>query len=319
MKLHQLEAFVAVAVAGSLRGGARQLGLTQPALTKSIAQLEKELGIPLFERSARGVSPSIAGRAFLPRAEAAINELRRGVAELDQLAGTGGKVSMALSAAVALTALPDAIQGFRRAFPHATVRVTSGSVPLMVPQLRAGALDFAMAPRPAVQLGEEFAVTAVCSNRRVVVGRRNHPLRHATSLAQLTGAQWLASGATGLPPEDLDGVFAGLGLPLPTLATECDYPTALLALLGGTDMLAFLPHQWVEQGVLRGLFAVIPVREPLPAAEIVVVQRTGLPLTPAADCMLRLLLREMDVYARSQGVPPPAPPAHRGGRTARGR
>lgn len=62
--------------------------------------------------------------------------------------GTGGQVNMAISAAVALTTLPDALNQFRKKYPDASVRVISGAFTVMFNQMRAGAIDFAIGPRP---------------------------------------------------------------------------------------------------------------------------------------------------------------------------
>jgi LysR family transcriptional regulator, regulator of abg operon len=305
MKLHQLRDFVAVASTGSLRAAARSLGLTQPSLTKSIQQLEKELGYPLFNRHARGAVLSFAGRAFLPRAETVLNELHRATSELKQLGGTGGHVNMAVAAAVALSALPDALSEFRSKYPDASVRVISGAFTVMFNQMRAGAIDFAIGPRPETPLSDEFTVEHLFSNQRMVICRKGHPLRGARTLRSLTDARWLVSGATGMAAAEHDRVFTGLGLPVPQSVVLCEYATALLSLLACTDMLSILPRQYAESSALGGLFVAIPVREELPGPDIVLVQKAGMPLTPAADYMLTLLHRHIAYYLKSS-VPPRA-------------
>ena len=77
MKFHHMRTIVAVAEAGSVRGAARRLGLSQPALTKSLGQLERELGAALVQRSARGTQFTELGKAMLARARAIDAELRR--------------------------------------------------------------------------------------------------------------------------------------------------------------------------------------------------------------------------------------------------
>src|SRR6266576_3211839 len=104
MKLHNLRDFVTVAKSGGIRAAARQLNLSQPALSKSISQLEDELGTPVFERTARGSTLNSYGERFLVRAEAAMHELTRGREEISQMRGsTGGNVSFAASSVVALS------------------------------------------------------------------------------------------------------------------------------------------------------------------------------------------------------------------------
>jgi LysR family transcriptional regulator of abg operon len=302
MKLHHLRDFTAVAATGSLRAAARRLNLAQPTLTKSLQQLEKELGYALFERNARGAVLSKAGRTFLPRAEAVLNELQRGVSELKELSGEGGRVNIAVSAAVSLTCLSDSLTSFRRSFPDASVRIIAGQYPVMFPELRSGNLDFFIGPRPHTTLSEEFAIEELFKNTRSVICRPGHPLRKVTSLAELVDAQWLVPGATGLASSEHDQLFLSLGLPVPRSTVQCEYGTALLSLLATTDMLSIMPRQWAETPILSGLLARVDVMEPIAGADIVLIHKVGLPLAPAAAHMLTLLKRNIEFYIHRSGL-----------------
>ena len=87
MKFNQLRDVVAIAERGSLRAAARHLALAQPALTRSVHELERELGVPLFERRARGMILTPMGEAFVRRASAVLSEVRRARDEVEQLHG----------------------------------------------------------------------------------------------------------------------------------------------------------------------------------------------------------------------------------------
>src|SRR5262249_8002374 len=87
MKLNQMRDVVAIAERGSLRAAARHLSLAQPALTRSVHELERELGVPLFERRARGMILTPMGEAFVRRANAVLSEVRRARDEVEQLHG----------------------------------------------------------------------------------------------------------------------------------------------------------------------------------------------------------------------------------------
>src|SRR3954471_20677338 len=98
MKLNQLRDALAVAEASSVRAAARSLGVAQSALTRSIQELERELGVPLFERQARGVSLTPMGALFVRRAQSVRNELRLAREEIDQARGhLHGRVRVCLS------------------------------------------------------------------------------------------------------------------------------------------------------------------------------------------------------------------------------
>lgn len=119
MDLAGLQAFVAVADTGSFSEAGARLHLTQPAVSKRIAALEAQLGAALFDRIGRGIAPTEAGRALLPRARRILGELDDARRLLDSLGDTvGGRLSVATSHHVGLHRLPPALRAFTRAYPQ---------------------------------------------------------------------------------------------------------------------------------------------------------------------------------------------------------
>src|SRR5258706_15742063 len=107
MKLHQIRDLLAVAEKGSLRAAARQLGLAQPSISRSIGQLERELGVALLERQARGTVLTPAGELFARRARGAASAVRRGRGEIEQLhEGAEGSLTVGFSSVPPLTRVP---------------------------------------------------------------------------------------------------------------------------------------------------------------------------------------------------------------------
>ncbi|TAM04292.1 MAG: LysR family transcriptional regulator [Pusillimonas sp.] len=293
MKLHQLRDFIAVARAGSIHQAARDLKAAQPALTKSIRQLEKVLGTPLFERTARGTVLNAFGKRFLARAELATNELNRGKDELEQLLdGKGGRIAIALSGTPSMLFLPNAITTFRRRYPEAQVRIVDGLFPVMLPGLRDGSLDFAMSPFPRQSLSKEFIIEPVFRGTQTVVGRRNHPLCNNTSLAGLVGAEWVLTGAAGSRTVEFEQQFRQNHLPVPRADVKCESLLALVSLLSSSDLLAFLPQQWVDSQLTAHALCEIRVRENISSPTICMIRREGLPLTPVAEAFADALIRE---------------------------
>ena len=87
MKLHYFRDAVAIAENGSLRSAARHLGIAQPTLTRSLSELERELGAPLFERRSKGMVATTLGEVFVRRATAILSDIRRTQDEFEQLRG----------------------------------------------------------------------------------------------------------------------------------------------------------------------------------------------------------------------------------------
>jgi DNA-binding transcriptional LysR family regulator len=297
VKLHHLRDFVAVARTGGLRPAARELGLSQPALSKSIRQLEAELGTPLFERTARGSQLNPYGRAFLARAERVESELIRGRDELAQMRGsTAGRVAFAVSGTPALLFLPQALRSFRRRFPDAEVRINEGTVATLHPALADGALDFVIGPTPWKPLGPEFVADTLFHASRDVIARRGHPLSRARSLADLIDQEWILTGAADRAAE-LERPFRDHRLDVPQRTVRCESLLAVLSLLANSDAFAFLPQQWSESPIVSHVLARVPVRERIPGPPICLIRRRGLPLTPAADALAAALAHEAEVYA----------------------
>ena len=305
-KFHHLRDFVAIARSKSARSAARSLGLTQPALTRSLQELELEIGASLFERHARGMTLTPAGERFLVRAQAALEEVRRGFEEAAQAGGAMlGSLVVALSSAPVLGLLPLAYPQFRRACPDVKLRIVEGLFPAAEPMLRDGRLDFYLGPRPEQTLGHGYRVDLLFANRRVVMARQGHPLarcdgravgdlgalRGARSLQDLLGADWIVTGLRERLEQEFEEQFTVLGLPSPRVTTVAESMLALLALLCSSDALAFLPQQWADTPMFKSLLAPIPVREPLTGPDIVQLSRAGLPLTPAAEALSVLLRR----------------------------
>jgi len=305
MKLTHLRDVVAVADRGSLRAAARHLGIAQPAITRSIREIERELGVALFERRARGVVMTPLGEVFLRRALAMQNELRLAREEMDQLQGkTTGRVSIALSTVPHLALLPRALQPFRARFPDVFLHVAEGLFPSVEPALKDGSIDFYVGPLTEQPLDKRLAVEILFENTRVILGRKGHPLARAKSLKDLADARWITTAVTLNSGAELGPIFQSHGLPPPRI--EMQAPSALTMIMAAahSDLLMMLPEQWLTFPAMRELLQPFAVKEPLPAPAIGIVWRARLPLTPAAEFLCDMLRRasEHHVAARARAA-----------------
>jgi DNA-binding transcriptional LysR family regulator len=118
MELDQVDAFVAIVRRGGFTAASEALHRSQPAITRRVQLLERELGAPLFERLHHGVLLTEAGHAFLPHAEALLAAARDGLDAVRALRGTGtGAVTLALVGTLASTGLTERLRQFREAYP----------------------------------------------------------------------------------------------------------------------------------------------------------------------------------------------------------
>lgn len=292
MKLTQLRDLVAIGDHGGLRRAARHLGVAQPAITRSIRELERELGVTLFERTTTGMVLTPIGEAFARRMSAVQLEIERARDEVGQLKGTGtGTVAIGLSTAPHVSLLPRVLAPFQRRFPDVRLRIREGLFPAMESGIREGRIDFYVGPLAERSLSGEFAVERLFENRRIVLGRRGHPLASASSLRELVGARWVATSVTSRSEAELNPLFERHGLPTPVIAVQTESALSMITVAASTDLLAMLPQQWL--GFVNATRLLTPIRldDHLAAPTICIVHRNGLPLTPAAEQLCDLFRR----------------------------
>jgi len=301
MKLHQLRAALAVAEHGSLRGAARALGMSQPALTHNIGELERELGAPLFERRARGMTTTPVGELVLRRARSITNEARHALEEVQQyLGGDKGEVAVCLSIVAHFALLPVALPLFQKRFDNVHLQIVEGSFPAVEGRLRDGSMDFYIGPAPKPAPSRELVVEKLFDNTRRVFARRGHPLAHARSLRELAGASWITTGTTSDAEAEFNILFVRNKLPPPRSVIKAESMLSALMTLMSSDALAMTLRQYDEFALTRNALQIIDIQEPLPAPAIVIVRRAGLPLTPAADYLCDMFRRASAQYVSAR-------------------
>lgn len=292
MKLSQLRHLIAVAELGGLRRAARHLGIAQPAITRSIRELEHELGATLFERSAAGMKLTPIGDAFAKRSLAAQQELDRAHDEVQQLKGVNtGTVSIGLSTAPHVALLPRVLGPFQRRYPDVRLRIVEGLFHAVEADIRNGSIDFYVGPLSEDRLGGDYVGEKLFDNQRVVLSRRGHPLEAATSLADLVDARWVATSVTVNSEAELSPLFHQHGLPSPVIAVEVGSALSMITVAASSDILAMLPRQWLGFAKESRLLTHVPIREEIAAPAICLITRASLPLTPIAEHLSDLFRR----------------------------
>lgn len=287
MRITQLRDLLAAADAGSIRGAARALNVSQPALTRSIHQLETELNARLLDRSGRGVVPTSSGKALIARARMIQSELVRAREEQAQLAGeSAGSIAFGVAPQAAIHIVPPALAQFRREHPNTHVRIVDGLAHALLPQLREGSLDFVIGSRPQGRLDSRFKFLPLFTNQIVVGARRGHPLRKARSLRELVESQWVIYTPPGWTGAMIPDIFVKNGLEPPRSVVRSDSYVAFLTLLAGTDMVAPMSRMLFQQRLARSFFEPFDLKERLPEFSIGLFQRADSPPTPVVATMV---------------------------------
>lgn len=245
LRLRHLEAFAAVAEAGSLGKAAEQLHTSQPALSRAIRSLETEIGEALFERHTRGMQLTQAGVSLLPHANAIVNEESLAAEELLALRGMArGTVRVGAIANVASGVLPLAIRGLLAERPRLRIEVVEDGWDKLSQLLQTFQLDLALA---AAVDSLDAGVAAVrdfgWKEETGVVAASDHPLQgRRVRLSDMADQQW-ALLPRGTPPHRaFVAAWAAQGLDAPEIAVETRSVNLIKALVRTCGFLTWMPR-----------------------------------------------------------------------------
>lgn len=288
MKLKTLQALLCIEEMGSLRGAAQQLHMSQPALSAAIQQLEQEVRAPLLVRTKRGVTLTHFGHAFIKHARLIVAEAQRAQDEMGQLRGRWeGNITFATSPAIALSALPQALASFAHEYPEVIVRVRDGLYPGISASLRDGSLDFALTAAHRHDLEQDLVADALYASQVVIVARKGHPCVNAKRLADLQDCRWVFSSAPRGPGAIIEEAFVQYGLPPPRVGMVCESFLALPGIVAQSDWITTMPRPLYERNAFSKSLRLVNVQEQLPSPVVFVLRRHDLPLTPAAEALIR--------------------------------
>jgi DNA-binding transcriptional LysR family regulator len=192
LKLRQLEILLAVADTGSMAKAATRLAITQPAISRALADAEHTLGVPLFERGAHGVEPTQYGKALLKRGIAAFDELDLGVKEIDFLADpTAGELRIGTPAGISEGIFLAAINRFSHQYPRIVFHVAIATGSTLLDQLRERDVELGFDMSGPVREGD-INVEALYDEPLVVVAGVDNPWlrRRKIRLAELVNEPW---------------------------------------------------------------------------------------------------------------------------------
>ncbi len=288
VRLRHLRTFVSVARQNSVVRAASELAVTQPAVSKTIKELETILGVELLSRSRRGAFLSPYGELFLRHAEASLAALRRGVEEVEGAASPSAlPVRVGALPTVSARLLPEAIRRYMTHSLGAVPRVVTGPTDYLAGQLRQGGLDIVIG-----RMGEADAMTGLVfehlySEPIVFVVRAGHPLAGA---AFQPGA--LALYEALLPPPGsvirptLDRLFAAANLPAPLRVIETVSLAFSRTYVLSTDAFWCISEGVVLDDLNKGALQRLAIRTEETRGPVGITMRAGLLPSPSAAILL---------------------------------
>jgi DNA-binding transcriptional LysR family regulator len=291
MELRDIEYFAVVAEHGHLGRAAEALGLSQPALSKSLRRLEQALEAKLVKRTPKGVELTQEGSALLLRfreLRLSLKDIAREIAELSQ--GRIGHLRIGVGEATGEHLLPSAISALLNETPRVTLKITTSDNDLMLPALRDGHLDLVVNYLPPA-LPEGLTGQHLYDEDMIVCASADHRLARSkrVKLADLAQERWASTESVLPGPEWLRRAFENHGLPPPRVAVESRAVRIRFQSLATSSLVGFTSRSVFQQGAQAFRLLQLPVRELAWKRPVGVIYRKDAYLSPAARRLIETL------------------------------
>jgi LysR family pca operon transcriptional activator len=304
LKLSLLRLADALDTHGSLLKAGTALGLSQPALSRGLRDLEDVAGARLFERHARGVRPTEAGVVVIRLARRMLAELRRAEEELDAVgAADGGSVAVGVLPVASVGVLPGALIRLRASHPTLRVRLQEGRTEELLPLLAAREIDIVVGRLYAPAVPDGFLREAMWEEPISVLARAGHPLLRAKAVTppMLAGHELVLPTVSQRVGQEIDQVLALLGLPRDVALRSSSYGFIRETLLA-SDALSIMPRSMMVGDLLRGSLRVLPLPVPAPPRPAGIVRPAEPPPSPATAAFIAALREHVaEIAARGFG------------------
>lgn len=272
---------------------AESLHVTQPAVSKSLADLERLLEVRLFERTGRGLEPTVYGQCMVRHARTLLTDLRQAHDELASLRqGDAGRVGVGVLPAAAPVLVPKAIAALKVGAPRTTVLLHEGPLAALLPEMQVGNLDLIVGTVPPGRLNEGLASeTLYREDPIVVVAGSHHPLvrRRKLRWQDLTAYPWIIPPPGASMREPLERALAERGLAVPANRVESVALIANKTILLETQAVGFFSRRIAEHYDDLGLVAILPLEMPRLVGPIGAMWMKDRPRLPATARMLDAL------------------------------
>ena len=285
LKLRHLQLLVALADRETVAKVASALNVTQPAVSKMLGEMEKGIGVPLFERDGRRIRPTPHGECLIRDARELLLLAQRAGDELHAMSsGTGGRVEVGVLSVAAPILIPAAVGLFKQRAPSATVCLHEGTLDQLVPALRASQLDMIVGRSARAHATPEFLSEALFDDPTVIVVARTHPLARRKRLkwGDLAGLAWIVPSAGAPMHRHLLSVLETHGVETPVNMVESVVIDANVGMLQTYPMLGLLPRSLARHHEETGALKILPLSLGAALGPVSTTWRADAQDTPAA-------------------------------------
>lgn len=269
LRLRDLHVFATVVQRGSMAKAAQYLGVSQPAVSEVIADLEHALGVRLLDRSAHGIEPTIYGGALLKRSVVVFDELKQSIRDIEFLSdATTGEVRIGCSEALCYTLLPEITLRFSEQYPRVYVHTDLTGNVWGAPGLRERKYDCILQQSPLAQEPaiDDFKVESLVDDAMVVAAAANSrwARRRKIDLAELADEPWTFGAPDTTNGRHAEEIFRAQGLDMPKPRVAAVSITLRARLVAAGPYLSMFLTSVLRQ-LIADHYAVTPLPVDLPA------------------------------------------------------
>ncbi len=308
VRSNQLDALSAVVEFGNFSGAARAQRTSQSSVHRSARELERTLGLPLFERTSFGVTPTREAERLALRVRLAFRELAQADAEVRALAGDeAGRTTIAALPLARSYLVPAALLEFSKAHPRHGVTIIEGTYSNLLAGLRSGESDVLIGalrdPAPSGEIVQEH----LFDDPLAIIARANHPLAgRRPTIASLRKYQWIAPRSGSPLRAHFDALLASRGLESSQPSLECNSLAAARAFLLESDRLMLLSAHQIHYEMLAGSLVALPHPSGNVVRPIGLTLRRDWRPTSVQERLLEILRRVARAAGASHGRAKPA-------------
>jgi len=286
MKLHDLHVLMAVIQAGSMSKAAQVLNTTQPAISRSIADLEHIIGVRLLDRGRQGAEPTEYGRALLDGGMAMFDDLRQAVKKIEFLADPAvGEVRIGATDPLVVGVLPAMFGRLHRKFPKVSLHVTTiVQNALHYRDLRERKIDLLFARITSPSQDDIQVERLFYDSVRIVAGPKNQwARRRSIELPELTHEPWCLPPLDSLIGSLVEDAFRARGMKFPPTGATSGGAAFICAYLRKCPALGILPASLLRFGENLPRLRVLPVDLPIPRWPVGIMSLKNRMLTPVVQ------------------------------------
>ena len=283
-----LHVFLTVAERGNMAKAAEQLAISRPVVSKTIAELERTLGVPLLDRTPQGVTPTLYGRSLLKRSIAIFDELRQSVREIEFLSDpNAGELRVGCTEIMAAGLVSAIIDRVSQQYPKLVFRMELGSAPTLPTSLRERRCELAIARQLAPVPEPDMDAEPLFNEKYfVAAGAGSKWLGRKVSLADLIDEPWILTHLEIQPGSPVSEAFRAVALDVPDARIVSDSLNLRNSLLATGRFLTMIPGSALRFGPQHKLVQLLPIEIPrwrLPVAVMTLKNRT---LSPPAELFI---------------------------------